>query len=117
MKLTKDLLFEMVKREVNESRKQRGAAERSRPKAETAETLIVAGVVYPIERKMVDMGDYEAMKLHIVKDGQKLEIFPQGQQNNIARFARNEKGEKVNLLPDSAGDLSRSSYEQLVSLK
>ena len=117
MKLTKDLLFEMVKKEINESRKHRASAERSRPKAETAENIIIAGVIYPIERKMVDMGDYEAMKLHIVKDGQKLEIFPQGQRNNIGRFARNEKGEKVNLLPDSPDNLSGSSYEQLVSLK
>lgn len=116
MKLTKEFLIEMIKKEMSEYGKQRRRAEQERPKIETAQNLIIMSDVYPIERKMVNMGDYDAMELYIIKGGQRLKLDIHGQQGKVMRFATNAEEEKVDLIPASPNGLSDVDYESLVSL-
>ena len=117
MKLTKDLLLEMIKKEMSEYSKRRAQTHKERPKIETAQNLIIHSETYPIERKMVNMGDYDAMELYITKGGQKLKLGIHGQQGKVMRFATNIEGEKVDLIPASPNNLSDREYSHLVYLK
>jgi hypothetical protein len=117
MKLTKDLLIEMIKKEISEYSKQRRRAQQGRPVIETAQLLIVAGETFDLDRQMVNVGEDEVMKLYIVKGGQKLELDVHGQLGKIMRFATNSEGEKVDLIPASPNSLTDFDFESLVHLK
>ena len=117
MKLTKEFLIEMIKKEISEYGKHRSRADQERPKIETAQLLIVGGETYKLDRQMVNMGDYDAMELYIIKGGQKLKLDIHGQQGKVMRFATNAEEEKVDLLPTSPNSLSDMDYESLVHLK
>ena len=107
----------MVKKEISEYSKQRDRADQERPKIETAQLLIVGGETFKLERIPVNMGDYDAMELYIIKGGQKLKLDIHGQQGKVMRFATNAEEEKVDLIPTSPNSLSDQQFGQLVYLK
>jgi len=117
MKLTKETLIKIIKEEINEYSKHRAQSNQERPKIETAQNLIIMGEIYPIEREMVNMGDYDALELYITKGGQRLNLDIHSQQGKVMRFATNEEGEKVDLIPASPNSLSDQQFGHLVYLK